>query len=141
MLQQLSQAGFSQQVGSAAQQAGSAAQQAGSQAGFSQHDGSQQLDWQQLFLQQLWQANKPFRPPNRLQHFFLWQQPVSQQLSQADASQQDGSAAQQAGSSAAAQVGSAAAQAGSAAQQAGSKHLSQHDDSQQLLQPPHPPER
>jgi hypothetical protein len=122
-LLQLLQAGASQQVGSAAQQAGSqagAAQQVGSQAGA-----------QQLFLQ-LWQPpNRPWQPPNRPQCFFL-QQPVLQllQLSQAEASQHVGSAAQQ--------VGAAAQHVGSAAQQDGS--ASQHEASQQLLQPPHPPE-
>jgi hypothetical protein len=52
---QLLQAGASQQVGSAAQQVGAASQQVGSQA------GAQQLDLQ------LWQANKPLKPPNRPQ--------------------------------------------------------------------------
>jgi hypothetical protein len=123
---QLLQAGASQQVGSAAQQAGSqagAAQQVGSQAGA-----------QQLFLQLWHPPNRPWQPPNRPQCFFL-QHPVLQleQLSQAEASQHVGSAAQQAGSAAAQQVGSAAAQ------QVGS--ASQHEASQQLLQPPHPPER
>jgi len=127
-LLQLSQAGASQQVGSAAQQAGSqaaASQQVGSQAGA-----------QQLFLQ-LWQANRPFKPPNRPQ--CLWPQQLLQllqllqvlQLSQAGASQHEGSAAQHAGS--------AAQHAGSAAQHVGS--AAQHDVSQQLLQPPQPPER
>ncbi|HVU87411.1 MAG TPA: hypothetical protein VHD36_08815 [Pirellulales bacterium] len=124
VLQQLLQAGASQQVGSAAQQAGS-------QAAASQQVGSQQLEAQQLDLQQLWQANRPLKPPNRPQ--CLWQppQPELQQLSQppqAGASQQVGSAAQQAGS--------AAQQVGSAAQQVGSQQLLQ-----QVLHPPQPPER
>jgi hypothetical protein len=127
---QLLQAGASQQVGSAAQQAGSAWQQVGSQAG---------AQLEQLDLQ-LWQANRPLKPPNR----WRWPQPELQllqllhelQLPQAGASQQVGSAAQQPGS-AAQHVGSAAAQqVGSAAQHVGSEQLLQ-----QLLQPPQPPER
>jgi hypothetical protein len=131
LLQQLLQAGASQQVGSAAQHVGAASQQVGSQ-----------LDAQQLDLQ-LWQANRPLKPPNRPQ--CLWPQPLLQllQLPQAGASQQVGSAAQHEGAAASQQVGSAAQQPGSAAQQVGS--AAQQVGSLQLLQhvlhPPQPPER
>jgi hypothetical protein len=118
---QLPQAGASQQDEGAAQ-VGSAPQQVGS------HD-----DWQQLFLQ-LWQSNKPPRPPNK-QHFFL-QQPLLQLLQVLHGSQHEGAASQQVGSQ---HEGAAWQQLGSqqvgAAQQLGS----QHEGSQQLLQLPPPP--
>lgn len=138
LLQQLLQAGCSQQVGAAAQHEVSAAQQAGSAAQqlCSQHDEPQQDE-----PQPLWQPpNKPCRPPNRPQQCFLWQQPVSQQLLQAGCSQQVGAAAQHE-VSAAQQLASAAQQDASAAQHVGA---AQQLASQQLLQqppqlPPPPP--
>jgi hypothetical protein len=153
--QQLSQAGWQPQAGSAAQpQAAGAAQpqsfaaaqpqsfaaaqphaagaaQAGSQAAA---QPPQVLQLLHDFLQHLWQPKMPWcKPPNRPpQQRFLWQHFFWQHESQAFAQPQLGSTAQHDGASAAQQVGSAA-------QQAGSQPLSQPQagshDWQQLLQP------
>jgi len=117
-------------------QAGSAAQ-AGSQAFWqpqlaSQAGAAQVLQplLQQLFLQQLWQSNKPRRPSNKqqwwqrfLQHDF-WQQPVLQPVLQPH----EGSAAQP-------QLFAAAQHEGSAAAAQPQLFAAAHDGSQAFSQP------
>ena len=155
LLQQLLQAGCSQQVGAAAQhevsaaQLGAAAQHevsaaqlgAAAQQLCSQHDEPQHDE-----PQPLWHPpNKPCKPPNRPQLFLQPPQPLLQQLLQAGCSQQLASAAQHEVS--AAQDGAAAQQLVSAAQHDASAQqlgAAQQLASQQLLQqppqlPPPPP--